>query len=104
MKALLGSHEALDIVEKGYEEPQNEASLSPAQRETLLNVKRKDQLAKTLIYQCLDKVMFEKVANATTFKEALEIFLNYVKGIDKVKKVCLPTLRGKFEKLHMEEE
>lgn len=32
MKALLGSQEAREIIEKGYEEPQNEASISPTRR------------------------------------------------------------------------
>nr|GEY73038.1 polygalacturonase-like [Tanacetum cinerariifolium] len=45
----------------------------------------------------------EKVSNATTSKEAWEILQNTFKGIDKVKKVHLQTLRGEFEKIQMEE-
>src|SRR4051812_23715845 len=47
--------------------------------------------------------MFEKVANASTLKEAWEILGNSLRGIDKVKKIRLQTLSGEFEKLHMEE-
>nr|GEV02259.1 copia-type polyprotein [Tanacetum cinerariifolium]GEV96965.1 copia-type polyprotein [Tanacetum cinerariifolium] len=44
-----------------------------------------------------------QIANATTSKEAWEILQNNFKGIDKVKKVRLQTIKGKFEKLQMEE-
>ncbi|GJS95906.1 retrovirus-related pol polyprotein from transposon TNT 1-94 [Tanacetum coccineum] len=40
---------------------------------------------------------------ATTSKEAWEILQNAFKGIDKVKRVRLQSLRGEFEKLQMEE-
>nr|GEY21750.1 hypothetical protein [Tanacetum cinerariifolium] len=80
MKALLGSHDVSEIVEKGIEKVDDESSLNTAQRVDLQNARKKDQSALTLIYQCLDDAMFETVANATTSKEA-----------------------GEFEKLQMEE-
>ncbi|GKD81096.1 copia-type polyprotein [Tanacetum coccineum] len=76
MKALLGSQDVWEIVEKGIEKVDDESSLSATQR---------------------------KVANSTTSKEARENLQNAFKGIDEVKKVRLQTLRGEFKKLQMEE-
>ncbi|GKB78685.1 hypothetical protein Tco_0945580 [Tanacetum coccineum] len=87
---------------KGVKKVDDESSLSAALRVELQKAIKNDQSALTFIYQCLD-VMFEKVANASTFKEAWEIIQNYFKEIDKVKKVRLQTLTGKFEKLQLEE-
>nr|GEX56205.1 zinc finger, CCHC-type [Tanacetum cinerariifolium] len=102
IKALLVSHDVWEIVEKVIEEVDDESSLNATQRVDLQNTRKKDQSALTLIYQCLEDAMFEKV-NATTSKEAWETLQNTFKGIDKRKKVRLQTLRGEFEKLKMEE-
>ncbi|XP_074567097.1 uncharacterized protein LOC141823749 [Curcuma longa] len=90
MKALLGAYEAWDHVENDIDV--NEAS-----------VKKKDQKALTLIHQSLDEKMFEKVAATTTSKQAWETLQASFKGVDKVKKVCLQTLRGEFESLRMKD-
>ncbi|GMI83839.1 hypothetical protein HRI_002053200 [Hibiscus trionum] len=103
MKALLGAQDAWEITHKGFESPQNEASLSRQEKEALTKTRMKDQHALTLIHQCLDDSMFAKVANANTAKEAWEILQNSLQGVDKVKKVRLQVLRGEFETLRMKE-
>ncbi|GKD19054.1 retrovirus-related pol polyprotein from transposon TNT 1-94, partial [Tanacetum coccineum] len=92
-----------EIVKKGVEKVDDEGSLSVIQRVELQKARKKDQSALTVIYQCFDDAMFEKVANATTSKEAWKILQNTFKGIDKVKRVHLQSLKGEFEKLQIEE-
>ncbi|CAA0833857.1 Unknown protein [Striga hermonthica] len=90
MRALLGAYECWDSVEKGVDESE-------------VAGRKKDQKALTLIHQSLNEKMFEKVVAATTSYQAWEILQASFKGVDKVKKVRLQTLRGEFESLRMKE-
>ncbi|CAH9113708.1 unnamed protein product [Cuscuta europaea] len=101
MKAILGSEDVWDMVEEGFEEPEDINALNQNQKNALRSTKKKDQKALSIIHQALDEVMFAKVASATTSKEAWEILENSFKGVDKVKKVKLQSLRGEFESLNM---
>jgi murein L,D-transpeptidase YcbB/YkuD len=71
------------------------------QREVIQKARRKDQLALTIIHQCLDDATFEIVANATTTKQAWEVLLESNQGADNVRKVHLQNLHYDFEKLNM---
>ena len=101
MKALLGAHDVWDVIEKGYNEPQNEASLSQSEKDSLKDSRKKDKKALFLIYQALDDDNFEKISDTTSAKQAWEKLQTSYKGEEKVKKVRLQTLRGEFESLHM---
>ncbi|XP_070002253.1 uncharacterized protein [Nicotiana sylvestris] len=103
MKAILGSQDVWEIVDRGYAKPDNEEALPQNEKLVLAKTRKKDQQALTLIHQCLDDAMFEKVADATTSKEAWGILQNSLQGVDKVKKVKLQTLRADFEVLKMKE-
>lgn len=49
-KALLGSQDVWEIVDRDYEKPREEATLTPIQRETPQNMQKKDQQVLTLIH------------------------------------------------------
>ena len=76
INALIGAYEVWEPMEKR----KNRDNVEP---------KKKDQKALTLIHQSLDEKMFEKVAVATTSKQAWEILESSFRGVDKVKKVRL---------------
>ncbi|KAH0730437.1 hypothetical protein KY289_001625 [Solanum tuberosum] len=103
MKVILGSQDVWDIVDKRYTKVVDEETLSSNEKEVLLKTRKKDQHALTLIHQCLDDSMFDKVADATTSKEAWQILQNSLQEVDKVKKIKLLTLRVDFEVLKMKE-
>lgn len=66
-------------------------------------MKIKDQLAFTIIKQCLYDFMFDKFVDATMSKEARDILEKSLQDIDKVKKIKLQFLRGDFEALRMKD-
>ena len=89
MKALLGTHDVWDVVEKGFIVlvPENEATLTAAQKENLKDLKKKENTAKYLIFQSLDEDAFEKIVGTTSSKEAWEKLETSYKGAEQVKKV-----------------
>jgi gag-polypeptide of LTR copia-type len=56
-----------------------------------------------MLFRAVDESGFEKIAGATTSKEAWDILEKVFKGADRVKQVCLQTLRGKLESMKMKE-
>ncbi|XP_022890346.1 uncharacterized protein LOC111405619 [Olea europaea var. sylvestris] len=103
MKALLGAHDAWDIVENGYEAPIDLAALIQAQRDLLQSTKKNDQKAVSLIHQALDETTFEKVSNVTTVNQLWDMLQVAYKGKEKAKKVRLQNLQGEFEAIQMKE-
>ncbi|KAK2988670.1 LOW QUALITY PROTEIN: hypothetical protein RJ640_000277 [Escallonia rubra] len=79
MKTFLGGQDVWEAVEEEYVEPENLAGASQAMKKAT------------------------KEARATTGKRAWDTLENVIKGIDKVKKVRLQSLRGEFESLQMKD-
>ncbi|KAE8666843.1 hypothetical protein F3Y22_tig00112490pilonHSYRG00048 [Hibiscus syriacus] len=86
--------------EKGYNEPADDdafATLTPDQKTTLKDSRKRDKKALYLIYQALDDDGFEKISSASSSKEAWEKLngekLDDVRIIEKI----LRSLDPKFE-------
>ncbi|GMJ06660.1 hypothetical protein HRI_004335200 [Hibiscus trionum] len=104
MKALLGSQDCWDMVVKGYVEPENaaaEAALTNEEKRALSDARKRDQRALYYIFQAVDESNFEKIAEATTAKQAWETLQKSLQGVEKAKKVRLQSLRAEFEMLKM---
>lgn len=99
----LGAHDVKEIIEKDYNEPVNEVSLSQTQKEGLRDWRKRDKKALYLIYQGLDEDTFEKNSSEKSVKEAWEKHRMSFSGLDQVNNVCLQILRGEFEVLHMKQ-
>ncbi|XP_074322781.1 uncharacterized protein LOC141659753 [Apium graveolens] len=104
MKVLLGSYDNWDIVESGFNEPADataEAALPNAEKTALKESRKKDKKALYTIFQGVDESTFEKISEAKTAKDAWEILQKSFQGVEKVKKVRIQVLRGKFENIKM---
>jgi hypothetical protein len=73
MKALLGSQDAWEVVEEGFEEPTNTTGYTTAQNKALKEARLKDKAALYMLFRAVDESGFEKIAGATTSKEAWDI-------------------------------
>ncbi|GAU25674.1 hypothetical protein TSUD_266010 [Trifolium subterraneum] len=71
---------------------------------TFREAQKKDSKTLFLIHQCVDSKVFEKIADATTSKDAWDILQKSYGGDAKVKKVKLQALKRQFELLEMKND
>lgn len=102
MEVLFGFQELTEIVEEGFVEPETPAGLTMEEQRTIKENRKKDRKALFYIFQAIDSSIFEKVGNSKTTKEAWDSLIKIYKGVEKVQKVRLQTLRRQFELLQME--
>ncbi|GJS90695.1 retrovirus-related pol polyprotein from transposon TNT 1-94 [Tanacetum coccineum] len=89
----------------GYEEPSASevGAMSTNQLKAWKEKRMKDKTTFYLLFQSMDESRFEKIAEATTSKEAWEMLENVYKWADRVKQVRIQTLRGELEAIKMKE-
>jgi Domain of unknown function (DUF4219)/gag-polypeptide of LTR copia-type len=101
MCALLGVQDAWEVVEKGYDEPDATTNQTVNQIKALKETHMKDKTMLYLLFQAVDESGFEKIAGASTSKEAWDTLQKVFKGADRVKQVRLQTLQGELEAMKM---
>ena len=85
MKALLGSQDAWEVVEEGFEEPKDTTGYTAKQNKALKELRSKDKAALYMLFRAVDESGFEKIARATTSKEAWDTLEKVFQGTDRVK-------------------
>lgn len=103
MKALLGSLDAWEVTNDGFEDPGNTTGLNAAQTKALKETRSKDKTALYMLFRAVDESAFEKIAGSTTSKGAWDTLEKAYRGADRVKQVRLQTLRGEMERMKMKE-
>ena len=68
MRVLFGAQDVLDLVTDGYVPAAADATEEQRTAERVM--RNRDQKALFYIHQCVDEIVFEKIANSTTSKGA----------------------------------
>ena len=100
MKALLIFQDAWEVVEEGFEEPKDTTGYTTTHNNALKELRSKDKATLYMLFRVVDESSFEKIARATTSKEAWDTLERCSKG---VKQVRLQTLPGELESMKMKE-
>jgi hypothetical protein len=102
---LFGSQDLWEIVNTRFIEPtpEQEATYTVGQKVTLKDQRKKDKKTLHLLYQGFDDSTFENIAEAATSKAAWDTLKTIFKGVDRVKRICLQSLKVEFESTHMNE-
>ncbi|KAE8671027.1 hypothetical protein F3Y22_tig00112000pilonHSYRG00251 [Hibiscus syriacus] len=74
IKALLGSQDAWEVVEEGFEEPTTTTGYTMAQTKALKEARSKDKAALHMLFRAVDESGFEKIAGAATSKRSVGHF------------------------------
>ena len=70
MKAFLGSQDTWEVVEEGLEEPKDTTGYTATRNKALKEVRSKNKGALYMLFRVINELGFEKLASATTSKEA----------------------------------
>ncbi|GAB2284341.1 hypothetical protein Dimus_039664 [Dionaea muscipula] len=100
MQTYLGGQDVWDAVETGVDELLASVNTVKLQRE----VRVRDQRALSIIQQGVDDMNLGKIVSLKTAKAAWDLLKSAFKGVERVQRVRLQTLRGNWEDLRMKED
>ncbi|TXG61921.1 hypothetical protein EZV62_013284 [Acer yangbiense] len=101
MENFLRSKEYWSLVETGYVEPEDGASLTDAQQKKLEEEKLKDLKVKNYLFQAIDRTILETILQKDTSKQIWDSMKRKYEGNERVKRSILQALRKEFETLKM---
>ncbi|TXG72550.1 hypothetical protein EZV62_001129 [Acer yangbiense] len=101
MENFLRSKEYWSLVETGYVEPEDGASLTDAQQKKLEEEKLKDLKVKNYLFQAIDRTILETILQKDTSKQIWDSMKRKYEGNERVKRSILQALRKEFETLEM---
>jgi len=101
MKNFLRSKEYWSLVETGYVEPEDDASLTDAQQKKFEEEKLKDLKVKNYLFQAIDQTILETILQKDTSKQIWDSMRRKYEGNTRVKRSILQALRKEFEILEM---
>ncbi|KAK2977872.1 hypothetical protein RJ640_020216 [Escallonia rubra] len=103
MRTLFVSHDVWELVENGYEDPDDISTLTLAQQEKLRENRKKDAKALYFIQVAVSTSIFPRIIGANRSKEAWDTLKNEFQGSEKVRTIKLQTFRREFENLRMKD-
>lgn len=101
MENFLRSKEYWDLVETGYEVPEEGALLTQQQQKKLDDHRMKDLKVKNYLFQAIDRAISETILQKGTTKNICESMKKKYYGQAQVKRAQLQALRKDFEILQM---
>jgi len=101
MENFLRSKEYWSLVETGYIEPEDDASLTDAQQKKFEEEKLKDLKVKNYLFQAIDRTILETILQKDTSKQIWDSMRRKYEGSTRVKRSILQALCKEFEILEM---
>jgi transposase InsO family protein len=103
MKTSFMAVDLWDMVENGFEEPENEEALTAAKKKELKEARQRDASALSMLHRAVADSVFPRIMMASKANEAWMILKKEYQGDLKVRAIKLQSLRRDFENMKMKD-